>query len=67
MKRPIVVFPLGVEVSPSGLLVAPYAVLVMAAEEPEQDAPPARPEAAGPGIRKTLPPNVVALPARRSA
>jgi hypothetical protein len=58
--RPHVVFPLGVTVTPVGVITAPVAVLFLAAEETEQEedheARPARP-----GLAKTLPSNGVVL------
>jgi hypothetical protein len=65
----LVICPFGFELSPQGVLVAPYGVVVMAADEPDQTAPNVAPaDPRGPGIRKSLPPNVIALPAaRRSA
>jgi hypothetical protein len=63
--RPHVVFPFGVHVTPAGVITAPVAVLFLAAEENEQEAPEGRP--ARPGLAKALPSNVHQLPARRSA
>jgi hypothetical protein len=65
-SRPTMLFPCGVHVTPAGVITAPVAVLILAADDDEGDAPvdatPARP-----GLVKALPSNVVALPARRVA
>lgn len=60
--RPTMLFPCGVHVTPSGVITAPVAVLILAAEEPEQAAPVAH--ASRPGLVKALPSNVVQLPRR---
>jgi len=65
-NRPIVLFPAGLEITPAGIITAPTAVLILAAEERGEEVPPSEAPVARP-LAKCLPSNVVPLRAVRSA
>lgn len=51
-NRPILFFPAGLEITPAGIIKAPTAVLIMAAEERDEEVPPTGAASARPGLVK---------------